>query len=104
MTAGFWDGSGGRIAAVIVIVICVAALGFIHRNDLFPPEKPKAAKLNPEFVKCRKQRLTPVDNMLDQRVITQAQHATFKGRALAFCTARFPPEGRKRPGGAPPRR
>lgn len=92
----FWEGRGARGIALVIILICLASLGYIHRNDLFPPETKKMeAGLNPEFIKCRTTRLGSVEKMRAEKIINASQYNSFKNRALAFCTSRFPPRGNK---------
>ena len=99
----FWEGAGARGISLVIILICLASLGYIHRNDLFPPEAKKVETgLNPEFVKCRAARLGSVEKMRNDKIINASQYDTFKSRALAFCTSRFPPKGKKGPGNRPP--
>ena len=86
-------GSVGRLVAILVIVAGLAALGYIHRDDLFPREQEAAAALNPEFVKCRDERVGHVEKMLADGVIDETRHAQFKERAISFCAAQFPPGG-----------
>lgn len=99
----FWEGRGARGIALLIILICLASLGYIHRNDLFPPEvKQVETGLNPEFIKCRTARLGSVEKMRDDKIINARQYDTFKSRALAFCTSKFPPQGKQSPGNRPP--
>jgi len=90
---GFLDGPGARIVALLVVIACAAVLGYIHRDDLFPAEPVNAdAGLNPEFVKCRDARTAQVEKMLNDGVIDQLKFDAFRERAVAFCTAQFPPD------------
>jgi len=99
----FWEGWGARGLALVIILISVASLGYIHRDDLFPPEAKKVETgLNPEFVKCRTARLGAVEKMRNDKIINASQYDIFKSRALAFCMSRFPPKGKKGPGNRPP--
>lgn len=97
----FWDGPKARGLALMVIVLCGAFLGYVHREDLLPADDAKTETgLNPEFVKCRNQRIGQVEKMRKDKVINDGQYQAFRARALAFCTAQFPPEGNK--AGRPP--
>lgn len=92
----FWEGRGARGMALVIILICLASLGYIHRNDLFPSEVKKAETgLNPEFIKCQTTRLGAVEKMRAEKIINASQYDSFKSRALAFCMSRFPPRGNK---------
>lgn len=86
--------SRSRIAALVIFVLCIAALGYIHGGDLFAdPQQDAAADLNPEFVECRDKRVGHVTKMLADRVIDQVRHDQFVERAIAFCASKFPPGG-----------
>lgn len=88
----FLDGAGARLCALAVLAGAVAVIAWHHRNDLFPPDAEPQATLNPDFVKCRDERTAQVDKMHSDGVISQEQHGQFTGRAIAFCTDRFPPD------------
>ena len=105
-SGNFWEGPGARLIALALIVISIASLGYIHRDDLFPPDAQKAETgLNPEYLKCRKMRVGQIDKMRVDNTINASQHESFKRRALSFCAGRYPPDssgvGNRPP--APPR-
>lgn len=81
-----------RLAALLVIIICLAILAFYHRNDLLPAPEQVEVGLNPEFVKCRDERTAQVAKMRTEGLIGDEQVATFTERALAYCTSTFPPD------------
>lgn len=86
--------SRGRAVAVVVFALCVAALVYVHRDDLLPAEAPELEEgLNPEFVKCRDERKGHVEKMLADGVIDQAKRDQFVERAVAMCASQFPPGG-----------
>ncbi|MGI9414693.1 MAG: hypothetical protein ACR2PM_13550 [Hyphomicrobiales bacterium] len=85
------DTRAARLVALGVFALCVLVLGYIHRQDLFPPEAAVETALNPEFVKCRDERAATVDKMLADKVIDERQHEQFRERAVSVCADRFPP-------------
>lgn len=89
---GFADSRAARVIALAVFALCLAALGYLHRNDLFPAEPADTvAQANPQFIACRGERVGHVDTMLAEGVIDHARHQQFKERAIAYCAAQFPP-------------
>jgi len=93
MSRGFLDTAGARIIAFLVLVAATALIAYYHRADLLPPEPAAAdAGFNPEFVACRDKRVGEVDKMRADGLIGDAQVEAFRERALAFCTAQFPPD------------
>ena len=94
-TGKFVDGAGARAVAGLIALAAAALLLWIKWSTLFP--QPTAdeddAKLNPEFVACRDQRLTTVTKMKDDGVINDQQFEQFRERAIATCTGQFPPGG-----------
>lgn len=90
----FAETGAARGIAVVVFLGCAGVLGYLHRDDLFPPEvQEDTAGANPEFIKCRDERAGQVDKMLEQGIIDEAKHGQFRKRAIDFCTAQFPPGG-----------
>jgi hypothetical protein len=94
MAAGrsFLDGAAARLVALCVALAAGAGVAYYHRNDLFPPEPKAGPALNPQFVACRDERVGQVEKMRTDGVIGDEQLETFKARAVAFCTDRFPPD------------
>ncbi|MEO3429249.1 hypothetical protein AAFN88_10360 [Pelagibius sp. CAU 1746] len=72
----------------------MAALAFMHRDDLFPPEQAVAAPDDPVAL-CFAERAKDIDNMLAEGTINAQQAGLFKGRAEALCQAQLG-------GGGPP--
>ena len=89
----FADTGAARGIAAVIFLLCVSALVYLHRDDLFPAEVEETAAANPEFVKCRDERTGQVAKMLEQGIIDQTQHDQFRQRAVDFCTSQFPPGG-----------
>ncbi len=77
-----------RIAALAVFLLMAAALGYLHRDDLFPPE---AAVPDPDdpVALCFADRARGIDAMLADGTIGAEQAALFKTRAEAMCQDQF---------------
>lgn len=82
-----------RAAAGLIVLLCLAAMAYLARDRLFPPEDPAAAGLNPAFVDCRDGRLAEVSRMREEGLITPEQQEAFAERAVGYCADRFPPQG-----------
>lgn len=80
----FLDRPAARLCAVGVALLMAAALGFMHRDDLFPPE-PVAANPDDPVARCLAERAVDIDRMAAEGTITREQAALFKGRAEALC-------------------
>jgi hypothetical protein len=80
------DRPAARLAALGVVVLVAAILGYIHRNDLFPPEAAEAAANDPAAA-CIAQRAAGIDGMFADGTINAEQASLFKGRAEALCRA-----------------
>ena len=65
-----------------------AVLGYIHRDDLFPPE---AAVPNPNdpVALCFAERAAGIEAMLADGTINESQATLFIYRAEALCQAQF---------------
>ena len=75
-----------RVAALAVFVGVAAALAWMHRDDLFPPE-PAAVAADDPVAQCLAGRATDIDKMRADGVIDEGQAALFKSRAAALCQA-----------------
>ncbi len=89
---GFLDGLFMRIIAGIVIVVCVGLLAYLNRDRLADKPVAEESGLNPEFVKCRDERVGQVEKMFNEGVIQQDKFELFKKRAIDTCAGQFPPE------------
>lgn len=87
------DGRFARGVAALVLVGALAALGYFHRADLFPPEAAEVSDANPELAACIAERTGHVDRMLEDGVVSADQAASFRERAIQFCESQFPPIG-----------
>jgi hypothetical protein len=82
----FLDRPLARVCAVGVALLMVAALAFMHREDLFPPEQ-AAADPNDPVALCFAERAADVDKLLAEGTINAQQATLFKSRAEALCQA-----------------
>ena len=75
-----------RMAALGVAVLAALALGYIHRDDLFPPDagSADAAAADPVAL-CLAERSADIDGMVTDGTIDEARAALFKSRAEALC-------------------
>ncbi len=82
----FLDRPVARLLAIGVALLMAAALGFMHRDDLFPPEEAAADPDDPVAL-CFAERAKDIDAMLAEGTINAQQAELFKGRAEALCQA-----------------
>ena len=82
----FLDRPIARVLAAVVFLGCVAALGYIERERLWPIPADERAADDP-FGRCFAERAAQIDRMLDEGVIEPAQAELFKTRAEAMCRA-----------------
>ena len=88
----FLDRPAARLIAGLVIILCVALLAYIHRDDWrasdtsidvggaeAPPDDPAKP--------CIQQRFAEIDAMIDDGVVDDGQAALFRERAEAMCRA-----------------
>lgn len=74
----FLDRPVARLLALLCFVLCLALLGYIHRDDLFADD-PAA--------RCFAERADDIDRMRAEGVIDDARAALFRSRAEAYCRA-----------------
>ncbi|MEX0696203.1 MAG: hypothetical protein WD014_05920 [Dongiaceae bacterium] len=82
----FLDRPAARWLAVLCAAAALGVLGYIHRDDLFPPEDLGLAA-DPAFADCYAPRAADIDKMRQEGLIDDAQATLFKGRAEAMCVA-----------------
>jgi hypothetical protein len=92
--ARFLDGAAARLCALGVFLLCVGALLWIHRDELFPHAA--TAEADP-VAACLAERGATIDEQLRQGVIQPAQAELFRNRVAALCAA----QARREAGGAP---
>ena len=73
-----------RVVALGVVLLVGAALAWIHRDDLFPPEQSAPAADDP-VAQCLAERAADIDRMRADGVINDSQATLFKSRAEALC-------------------
>ena len=79
------DRPAARWIAVAVALAGAAALGTIHRDDLFPSEEAAAPAADDPFQACLAQRRADIEQMQADGVIDENQARLFLGRAEALC-------------------
>lgn len=82
----FLDRPSARVLAAVVFLGCVAALGYLERQRLWPAAGGQTAADDP-FAHCLAERAAEIDAMLADNLIEEAQAALFKTRAEAMCRA-----------------
>jgi hypothetical protein len=82
----FLDRPAARLLAVGVALLMMAALAYMHRDDIFPPEE-AAADPNDPVALCFAERAKDIDNLLAEGTINAQQAELFKTRAEALCQA-----------------
>jgi hypothetical protein len=86
-----------RVLAALVFLGCVAALGYVERERLWPLGAGESAADDP-FARCFAERAAQIDRMQDEGVIEPAQAELFKSRAEAMCRAEAQGPGNLAPG------
>ncbi len=84
----FLDRPAARLCALGVALLMAAALAFMHRDDLFPPER-AAVDANDPVALCLAERAADIDRMVAEGTINAEQAALFKSRAEALCQAQL---------------
>jgi len=97
----FVDGPGARVAAMLVILVCGAALAYLHREALFASGGKPIVTGNPRLAACLAERLGAVDRMQAEGIVNEAQYADFRARAEAFCQHEFGGDAGPPPGAVP---
>ncbi len=78
------DRPPARVAAFGVFLLAVGALAWMHRDDIFPPEKTEA---DDPVALCIAGRWAGIDEMVADGTVDPARAALFKARAEALCQA-----------------
>ena len=83
------DGLAARLVAVMIALAGMAFLGWLHRNDLFPPEPGTAAASDDPrlaaFTACFAPQAERIERDTASGQINAEQARLFKSRAEAFC-------------------
>lgn len=83
----FLDRPVARLCAIGVALLMAAALAFMHRDDLFPPQAAGGHAAADPVARCLAERGVGIDKMLADGTITREQAELFKSRAEALCQA-----------------
>jgi hypothetical protein len=83
----FLDRPVARLCAIGVALLMAAALAFMHRDDLFPPEAADGHAADDPVALCLAERAADIDRMAAEGTITAQQAELFKSRAEALCQA-----------------
>jgi len=75
-----------RLGALGVFFAVAGLLGYVHRDDLFPPPAP-ALDPNDPVALCLAERVPGIEAMLAEGTIDDRQAALFSSRAEALCQA-----------------
>ena len=84
------DRRGARFTAIVVAAVMVAALGYIHRDDLMAGPVDTANAPTGALARCLEERLGAVDQMIADGVVGPEKASLFKDRAQALCHAQNP--------------
>lgn len=90
----FLDRPAARLLALLVVLLCLALLGYIHREDLLATG---GAEDDP-FALCFADRADDIARMREEGVIDDDRAALFRSRAEAFCRAQAEQGGEGAPG------
>ena len=80
---GVLDGPAARVVALAVFLLAAAALGWFHRDDIFPPEAAPLA--DDPAAACIAERWAGIDKMAAEGTIDGPRAKLFKARAEAWC-------------------
>lgn len=99
-SAHFLDGRAARVLAGLIALVALMIVAQIWSNaarvDLAgAPLAPDAAALSDPsgyqaFIECKAERAADVDRMLADGLITAAQHADYREKAIQTCAGQFP--------------
>ena len=81
----FLDRPAARALALAVILLCVASLAYLHRDDLFPKPEDTAIAADDPAAACIEERFAGIDEMVADGTINMSQAELFKQRAEAMC-------------------
>lgn len=81
----FLDKPAARGCALLVIFLCLAALGYLNRASLFTEAQLSGSASDDPVAACIDERGNDIENMVADRAIDQAQAERFKQRAEAMC-------------------
>jgi hypothetical protein len=82
---GALDGPAARVVALAVFLLAAGALGWFHRDDIFPPEA--APPADDPVAACIAERWAVIDAMAADGTIDGSRAKQFKASAEALCRA-----------------
>lgn len=96
------DSRGARLVALVIALAALCLMIWLGREDVpfvraaltsvtGAAEETAASSGNPQLDACLASRVGDVEKMREEGVINAAQYDTFRGRAVAYCEAQFPP-------------
>ena len=97
--AAFLDRPAARLCGVAVFVLCIAALVYLHRDDIWPAPVVEAAHGDDPLALCLRDRLAVIDGQLRDGILKPEQADLFRSRVDALCQAQNRKSG---PEGLPP--
>ncbi len=84
--ARFIDRPAARLVALGVVLIVALSLGYLHRDELFPPPGGVTAADDP-IALCVAQRAAEIEKMVADGIVDAGRAELFKSRASALCVA-----------------
>ncbi len=78
-----------RVVAFGVFLLAMAALSWINRDRLFPPEDAAKPAADDPVARCVAERAVGIDQMLKDGAIDTGRAALLQSRAEAFCVDQF---------------
>jgi hypothetical protein len=85
----FLDRPAARLWAVGVALLMAAALAFMHRDDIFPPQAAEGPAGDDPVALCFAERAAEIDQMVADGIVNAQQAQLFKSRAEAMCQAQL---------------
>ena len=90
----FIDSAAMRFIVALVVMGCIGLLAYLNRDIIATMSlEAETKQLNPDFVKCRDQRVGQVNKMVEDGLIKELAAKTFRERAINTCAGQFPPGG-----------
>ena len=81
----FLDRPAARGIALLVLLGCIALLGWLHRDDLIPGDPGQQASPADPAAPCIAERSADIQRMVDEGLIEAAQAELFRERAIGMC-------------------
>ncbi len=85
----FLDRPAARLWAVGVALLMAAALAFMHRDDILPPQAAEGPAADDPVMICFAERAAEIDQMVADGIVNAQQAELFKSRAEALCQAQL---------------